>query len=71
MLELISGYTKVGTLEIVWRNPDRARTNRRRHSFEPAGGHDLYVLQEFVEDGEAGHWTTISGLEVVVGGRVA
>jgi hypothetical protein len=31
----------------------------------------LYILEEFVEDGQAGHWATISGLEVVAGGRVA
>jgi hypothetical protein len=29
------------------------------------------VLQEFVQNGRWGYWTTISDFEVVVGGRAA
>jgi hypothetical protein len=59
-------------LEIVWRNPERVKhTTRRRHSLERGSNHALYVLQEFVDDGNLGYWTTISDLEVLVGGRAA
>jgi hypothetical protein len=71
MLGLTTIDNNAATLEIVWRNPERMRSHRRRHSFECTGERTLYILQEFVEDGQAGHWTTISDLEVVVGGRAA
>jgi len=57
-------------LEIVWRNPDTVRANRR-HSFDGNGDPVRYILQEFVTDGELGYWSTISNLEVVEGGRAA
>lgn len=57
-------------MEIVWRNPNAVRRHLRRHSFERAGERARYILQEFVEDGQTGYWTTLSGLEVV-GGRMA
>jgi hypothetical protein len=44
---------------------------RRRHSLEKGSNHALYVLQELVDDGCLGYWTTISDLEVLVGGRAA
>ena len=71
MLGFLAGCKNLTTMGIVWRNPDQVRRNRRRHSFEPTGKGALYILQEFVEDGQSGHWATISGLEVVVGGRAA
>jgi hypothetical protein len=71
MLGITSGSNQVKTLEIVWRNVSGMRRNPRRHSFECAGERALYILQEFVEDGRAGHWARISDLEVVVGGRAA
>ena len=71
MLGITTGSDLVETLEIVWRNRDGMRPNRRRHSFECAGERALYILQEFVEDGKAGHWAKITDLEVVVGGRAA
>jgi hypothetical protein len=58
-------------LEIVWRNPQRLSTFRRRHKFVHEGKQGLYVLEEFVSDGYLGHWNTLSNLEVVAGGRVA
>ena len=57
-------------LEIVWRNPDTVRANRR-HSFDGNRDPVRYILQEFVNDGELGYWSTISNLEVVEGGRAA
>jgi hypothetical protein len=58
--------------EIVWRNPEPVKdTPRRRHSLEKGSNHALYVLQELVDDGCLGYWTTISDLEVLVGGRAA
>ncbi|PYV76234.1 MAG: hypothetical protein DMG97_04600 [Acidobacteria bacterium] len=71
MMGILSGSKNVTTIGIVWRNPYQVRRNRRRHNFECAGEHAIYILQEFVQDGELGHWATISGLEVVVGGRAA
>ena len=72
MMGILSGSKNVTTMGIVWRNPYQVRRNRRRHSVECAGEHAIYILQEFVQDdGDLGHWSTISGLEVVVGGRAA
>ena len=71
MLPILVGHTQDSSPEIVWRNPNRPRTQRRRHSFEPLDGHVLYIVQEFVEAGDAGFWLTISDLEVVSGGRAA
>lgn len=70
MLGIVRG-TKLVSLEIVWRNPNRVRAHRRRHSFQGASEHPVYIMQEFIEDGQNGYWTTVSGLEVVAGGRVA
>ena len=58
-------------LEIVWRNPQRVSTSRRRHTFVHEGKQRRYVLEEFVGDGYLGYWNTLSNLEVVAGGRVA
>ena len=58
-------------LEIVWRNSQRVRASRRRHTFVREGEHGLYVLEEFVNKGDLGYWNTISNLEVVAGGKVA
>jgi hypothetical protein len=58
-------------LEIVWRNPQRVCTSRRRHTFVREGEQGLYILEEFVSDGYLGYWSTLSNLEVVTGGRVA
>jgi hypothetical protein len=71
MLDIISGFRKAAAMEIVWRNPNAVRRHRRRHSFECAGEGARYILQEFVEDGQTGYWTTLPGLEVVLGGRIA
>jgi hypothetical protein len=71
MLEIVNSSKKDASPKIVWRNPRQARSGRRRHSFQAAGERALYVVQEFVGDTWSGHWATISGLEVVVGGRAA
>ena len=71
MMGILSGSKNVTTMGIVWRNPYQVRRNRRRHSVECVGEHAIYILQEFVQDGNLGHWATISDLEVVVGGRAA
>lgn len=57
----------VPPLEIVWRNPDPVPTRWRRHSFEDSG----YVVQELVDDAQAGRWTKLAKLEVAVAGRAA
>ncbi len=71
MFEVLLAGTNIASMEIAWRNPNQVRQNPRRHSVERAGEHAIYILQEFVQDGQFGHWSTISGLEVVVGGRAA
>ena len=71
MLPILVGQNKHDLPEIVWRNPNRAQTHRRRHSFEPLDGRALYSVQEYVEAGDCGFWLTISDLEVVAGGRAA
>jgi hypothetical protein len=71
MLGILVEHKNMATMGIVWRNPNQVRHNRRRHSLECAGEHTLYILQEFVQEGALGHWATISGLEVVLGGRAA
>ena len=68
-LRLVKGSKSVKP-SIAWRNPDAVR-GRRRHTVEGSGERRVYVLQEFVEDGDAGHWSRISDLEVVAGGRAA
>jgi hypothetical protein len=57
--------------EIVWRNPEPVKHTTRRRSLESGSNHLLYVLQEFVDDGNLGYWTNVSDLEVLVGGFVA
>ncbi len=71
MMGSLSGYKNVTSMGIVWRNPNQVRRNPRRQCIEHAGESVVYTLQEFVRDGELGHWATISGFEVVVGGRAA
>jgi hypothetical protein len=58
------------TLEVLWRNPRPARA-QRRYTLEQGGERALYILQEFVNDEDGGYWMTISGLEIVPGGRAA
>jgi hypothetical protein len=69
--EIIIDSRREPKLEIVWRNADRRRHRRRRHTFERDGEHGRYLLQEFVADGYFSYWTTLSSLEVVAGGRAA
>lgn len=68
---LMFGRKSVPALEIVWRNPEAARPNRRYHSFQRASQNAVYVVQELVQDGRFGFWATISDLEVVPGGKAA
>lgn len=70
MLNIMLLTMQVPALEIAWRNPNPVPRHRRRHSFA-GSDRSVYIQQEFVTDGEVGHWTTISNLEVVVGGRAA
>ena len=64
------GEMSMAKFEIVWRNPEPVKhTLRRRHSLEKGSNHALYILQELVDDGNLGYWTTISDLQVLVGGR--
>jgi hypothetical protein len=71
VLEIMCGRKSVTPLEIVWRNPQSPHSPPRRHSCERDGKHTHYLLQEFVDDGCCGYWTTISAFEVVVGGHAA
>ena len=69
--EIISTNENGRKLEIVWRNPNPVCGGPRRHNREYAAESARYVLQEFVYEGHVGYWTTITNLEVVVGGRAA
>jgi len=72
MLQIIGATKRPTSPAIVWRNPNRLRSHRRRHSFESTGERAaLYIMQEFVEDGQNGYWAVLCGLEVVPGGRAA
>jgi hypothetical protein len=71
VLGIMSGTKQLAEMKIVWRNPDWVRACRRRHNFERMGECAVYIMQEFVEDGQAGYWANISGLEVLAGGRAA
>jgi hypothetical protein len=70
-LEMVCGHKSKHALQVVWRNPSAVRSHRRRHTLEAGSHRALYILQEFVEDGRLGYWTTISDLEVTRGGRAA
>ena len=70
MMGMLVSSKKPASPEIIWRNPDRVYVHRRRHNFEGAGECALYAMQEFVQKGEIGYWVTISGLEVLAGGRL-
>ena len=69
-LETALGVEDMTTLGIVWRNPS-VPAHRSRHTFERLAEGAMYILREFVRDGQLGYWTTISTLEVLVGGRAA
>jgi hypothetical protein len=72
VIDIAFGIRGIPSLEIVWRNPNHVGTLRRRYSVERAEDSlHSYALQEFVEDGDLGHWMTISDLEVLVGGKAA
>jgi hypothetical protein len=60
-------------LKIVWRNPQPVRHIQRWESVERAAEHSVYVVQEFVLDGEEGdgYWATECELQVIPGGRAA
>jgi len=71
-LEMICGRKSSSRgLQLVWRNPKAVGIQRRRHSVEQQKERVFYLVQERVEDGRFGYWTTISDLEVVAGGRAA
>jgi hypothetical protein len=71
VLEMICGRRSAQGLQVVWRNPKAVGNHRRRHSVEQQKERVFYLVQELVEDGRFGYWTTISDLEVVAGGRAA
>ena len=70
MMGMLVSSEKPASPEIIWRNPDRVHAYRRRHNFEGTDECALYAMQEFVQKGEIGYWVTISGLEVLAGGRI-
>lgn len=71
MLDIMCRRKRANTMEIVWRNPRLLCSRFRRRSCERDGQRTHYLLQEFVDDGYFGYWTTISAFEVVAGGRAA
>jgi hypothetical protein len=71
MLNVIFPTGKPAALNIVWRNPNPVARHIRQHSFAGTDECARYIQQEFIMDGKGGYWTTISKLEVVVGGQAA
>ena len=71
MLNAIFSAEHAPTLEIAWRNPSPVIRRVRQHSLAGTGECAIYIQKEFVTEGQYGYWTTISELEVVVGGRAA
>ena len=69
--QTINNLRESSDLAIMWRNPEKFLTHRRRHTAVGEGKVAKYVLQEFVEDGDFGHWADISDLEIVDGGQAA
>ena len=65
------GEMVMAKLEIVWRNPEPVKYAPRRHRLGKGSQHTLYILQEFVCDGNLSHWETIADLEVLIGGMAA
>ncbi len=60
-------------LKIVWRNSQPVRHIQRWESVEKASDKSIYVVQEYVIDGEGGngYWATECELQVIRGGRAA
>jgi len=58
-------------LTIVWRNPKAINHTPRKQTLDEHSDHDVYILQEFVQDGCLGFWIRICDFEVLAGGRRA
>lgn len=60
-------------LEIVWRNPQPIRHIQRWESVAKAPDKSVYVVQEYVIDGEGGdgYWATECELQILHGGHAA
>ena len=58
-------------LNIVWRNPETISPTLRKQTLDEQSDHDVYILQEFVQDGFLGIWIRICDFEVLAGGRRA
>lgn len=71
MLQIVFSTRQTPTLEIAWRNPNPINRHLRRHRFAGVRECAMYFQQEFVTEGDASYWATISKLEVVSGGRTA
>jgi hypothetical protein len=56
---------------IVWRNPKTINHTPRKRTLDEESDHDVYILQEFVQDGCLGFWIRICDFEVLAGGRCA
>jgi hypothetical protein len=55
-------------VEIVWRNPSPVRHLQRWQALRREVDRVLYVVQEFVCDGNRSRWDTSGSLEVIRGG---
>ena len=60
-------------LKIVWRNPQPVRHIQRWESVGKAAEKSVYVVQEYVFDGDdgSGYWATECELQIIPGGRAA
>ena len=61
----------MATLTIVWRNPKTLNHPLRKQTLDEQSDYDVYILQEFVQDGCLGFWIRICDFEVLAGGHRA
>ena len=69
-LDIVSEVSPMSKLEIVWCNPNPVQHERRWQPMS-SSNHSLYIVEEFVSEGEKGYWATKYSLEVVGGGCAA
>jgi hypothetical protein len=61
----------LAVMRIVWRNPAPVHHLRRWQTQRCELGRVVYLVQEFVCDGNRSHWNTRSRLEIIRGGQAA
>ena len=58
-------------IEIVWRNPQPRRFERRCVPLQIAPDRRIYLIEELVTRGDRCYWSKAAALEMLYGGRKA